>query len=1521
MSLSIATTVQYPLSFEQQRLWFVNQLNPGTSAYNAPCAARIAGPLRMPVLKKALGDIVGRHEVLRTRIEAEDGQPIQVVSAPLPVEPEVIDLRADVDRETRAIGLLMEQTARPFDLAVGPLFRVVVFQMAEDDHILLIAIHHLISDAWSAQVLMRDFVALYEAAAVGKEPDLPALKVQYGEYCEWQHRWLKTKAAERMSSYWKEYLRGDLPDVALRPDRSPDKRAEIGAAACSAALSLGVVKALRTISLRQRCTLPIVLLGSINLLLSRLTGLNDIIVGTAVAKRTRVEVENLIGLFVNVIAIRTELSGNPTFSEAAARTRDAAFGAYAHQELPFDAVVDSLRPAESSPDLPLFTILFNYLNIPAASPGGRDAVLGITPIRLPQTEFHYPLGFDVEEHGDTVRLQLLYQTALFSPERVQCLLDQWACLLEQIAGEPDRPIAEYSLVTPSARAVLPESDAALPVSPRERVAQAVLRHAAQTPAAPALRYENRTWTYGELANHSTAIAMRLTGSGVRAGDVVAIVGEKSYGLVATIIGTFLSGAATVLVDAQTPAARRRELYRLAAPRCSLRVTTEAAEPWSDEGATLGLVSAQGDLINWRAGCAPPESARVVQDDAAYIVFTSGSTGVSKGVIGRHGGLSHFVAWERDTFGIGAGDCCPQLASLAVDVIYREIFVALASGALLSIPPQLAESSPDGMLAWLDETRATVIHTVPSILQNWLTEVPSGVSLSALRRLFLVGEPLAGGLVRRWRSRFPQGQIVNLYGATETNLAKCYYVVPAEPEPGIQPAGSALPETMVLVCSPAGRLCGIGEPGEVVFRSGHLSAGYIHATAQENSRFGEMTYRTGDLGMYLPDGRLQLLGRMDRQVKINGVRVNPDETAAVLSAHPAVVGCYVHVLDGPDGAKRLVAYVMRVNQEGSNAAELRSHLTAKLPPACVPSHFVFVERLPLNEGGKIDASALPEFEDSDAAGLPARTSLVSPTQELLLDIWRRLLTRDVIGIDDSFFELGGNSLLATRIVSQVRKVFNIQIPLAAIFITPTVRGVAAEVDRELYAGASRAPALIRRRGAGGSGPLSHAQQGLWFLDQLTPGVAAYNVSTAARVNGPLNVSILEGAVSELVSRHEILRTRFVLDGAEPVQIVENSSAVPVRTADLRDRSAADRATELERVSIEESESAFDLSQGPLLRLKLARMAEDEHVLFVTMHHIVSDGWSIGVLVSELTILYNAYSQGRRSPLPELDLQYVDYSLWQREWLRGEALEEHLSYWREQLLEVPELNLPAYRTRPAHGASPAGNVTAVFSGELSEAITRLSRAENVTPFMTTLAAFLAILSRATGQTDMVVGAPVAGRNRAELEPLIGLFVNTLVLRTDLSGNPSFRELLRRVRKTTLDAYSHQELPFDTLVQHLEPERRLDANPLFSVMFQLDHVAPIVQSVQALSVQPMQFAPRTAKLDLLMMIKAEQGSYEATLQYRCDMFSEPTMRRMLDQFRTVLERAAENPAASILACSQAAPTELDRNQFEFARTLLSN
>jgi amino acid adenylation domain-containing protein len=1249
------------------------------------------------------------------------------------------------------------------------------------------------------------------------------------------------------------------------------------------------------LSKREGATLFMTLLAAFLTLLYRHTGQDDIVVGSPIAGRNRRETEELIGFFINTLALRTDLSGEPTFTELLGRVRETAVGAYAHQDLPFEKLVEELQPERDLNRNPFFQTMFQFQN------SSRFALelhgLRVKSLEVATETAKFDLMLAALEENDHLTLVMEYSTDLFAAETIGRMLQQLSTLLESIAANPNERISRLPLMTEIERdQLLNEWNATEAGFPRDRCLHQVFEErVAQAGEMIALIFGNDRVTFDELNARANQLAHYLKRSGVGAETRVAICLERSPQMITTLLAIMKAGGVYVPLEANFP--QQRMSFIVEDSQAEVIVTSEKLH------ALLPACSARVVLLDRQAGLIAAESKEnptnhIMAENAAHVIYTSGSTGKPKGVVSSHRASLNRFAWMWHEYPFSAEEVCCQKTSLSfVDSIW-EIFGPLLHGVPLAIIPDEVVKNPLPFVRSLEENRVTRLVLVPSLLRVLLERDDLARRLYSLKYCVCSGETLPAELATAFRQLLPNTRLINLYGSSEVAADVTCYEVDA-PILSAVPIGRPIANTRVYVLDQNFEPAAIGVPGEVFVGGEGLARGYLDKPDLTADRFmpdrfanepGLRLFRTGDRGRYLADGNIEYLGRRDHQVKIRGFRIELGEIEAALSDHPQVQETVVVAAADERGERFLAAYVVLAEPKPT-ANDLRGHLQRRLPDYMTPSLFVVLEALPLTASGKVDRLALPK-PDRGQSGLNAIFQEPrNPTEQLLAEVWAATLGCERISIHDDFFSLGGHSLLLARIASRIHDVFGVELPLRTLFAGPTVAEMSMQIEsaRSGRSAATDDPIVPVLRS--GRLPLSYAQERLWFFDQIEAGSAAYNIPRAFRLRGSLDVTALKCSLNVIVARHEVLRCRFLTKDGQPELLIDDAKPLELR---MRHATGAN-PEQLQQLIREETSRPFDLGQDHLLRLTLWRVDETDHLLALTMHHIISDGWSVGVFLRELVTLYNAFISGDTPALPDLPVQYLDYAAWQRRGTNAPhgQLQQQFEFWRRQLAGVAEvIDLPADRPRPPVRSFQGAKQAVSISRETSAGLLALCRAERVTLFMALLGAFQVLLSSLNGQEEIVVGSPTAGRNRRETESLIGYFVNTLVMRTDLSHDPGFREVLTRVRRVALDAYANQDVPFAKLVEELRPARTLSHNPLFQAWFVLQNAPGERSQWQDLEATAVAVESATTRHDLQLTLWEEGDVIEGAFTYSTDLFDADTVARISEQFTRLLELAVTDP-----------------------------
>ncbi|HEV7509099.1 MAG TPA: amino acid adenylation domain-containing protein [Thermoanaerobaculia bacterium] len=1940
-----------PLSFAQQRLWFLDRLAPDNPFYNMYGAVRLTGVLDLDALRGAFREIVRRQEALRTTFQPGEHGPVQVIAPAPSFEVPLVDLEglAEDLRRRELARLSGDEARRPFNLARGPLVRAALLRIAAQEHTLLVNLHHIISDGWSMGILFHELASLYGAFSLGAPSPLPELPIQYADFAVWQREWLSGERLAAELDYWRRQLAG-IPESLEMPFDHPRPAAESFRGATETfALPVELARALSALTRRRGATQSMTLLAGFTALLGRFAGCEDVAVGMAIANRTRREVEGLIGFFVNTLVLRTDLSGTPGFAQLVGRVRETSLASYAHQDLPFERLVEELQPERSLSRNPLVQVMFGYQNFPRAEAEVRGLTLSLPEEgKVAGGTAKFDLSLFLFEDGDHLTGALEYNREIFEAATMLRLLRCFENLLAAAVADPEAPVAFLPLLDAAERHQLAceWNDSASDWPSTSSFQELFLEHVRRAPDAPAVIAGTASLSYADLNGRADGLARALRHRGAGPGSFVGLCVERSAQAVVALVAILKTGAAYVPLDPDYPAER----LALMMEDCDLRllVVDDTARTRLPQGLLAGR-----ETVTPEDFFRLPEEGGVMAEGGqggealSHIIYTSGSTGRPKGVALSHRAVVRLVR-ETDYVHLGPGDRVAQVSSLNFDPSTYEIWGALLNGATLVVIPRDTVLSPPGFAAALSEHRINNMVLTSALFAQMAREEPD--AFAGLRELFVGGETVDPAAARRVLAGRPPQRLLNLYGPAENTTYSSWYPIRSVPE-GSLPIGSPVANTTLHVVDRWLQPVPLGVVGELAIGGQGLAWGYWRRPELTAERFvpdfagpaGSRLYRTGDLVRRRADGILEILGRIDHQVKIRGFRIELGEIEARLAEHPVVRQAVVLAREDVPGDKRLAAYVVqnpayetaesgeqteqvsqwgeifddlyreeapeadptfniigwnstytglplpasemeewlddtirgiaaleprrvleigcgtgmilfriaprceaytgidvsgralrsiesqlgrvglsdgrvrllrkpaheldglaadsvdtvvlnsvaqyfpsadylaevveravelvrpggavflgdlrslpllaafhtalelfqadpatplsRLRQkvharhmdenelaidpafftalrerlpklgrieihlkrgrahneltgfryqavlrvgtgreepardgvldwrrerltlaalrrrlaeeapqvvrlrnipnarvaedtaavrllqeapegietaadlrrraaeaalgavepqdlrdlakdlpyevelswadqgadgsfeatirtssglgegpkarassaqgnalggEGPLAAaslaayannplqgrfarrivpELRAFLEARLPAYMMPSAFVLLDALPITPNGKIDRRRLPAPGGSPESG----RSLVAArnaTEERLLAIWKELLGVERIGVEDDFFALGGHSLLATQAISRVRQAFGVELPLRTFFAAPSVASVAAEISRlRLGGGEADVPPIVPVP-RDGRLPLSFAQERLWFLDRLEARTLAYNEAAAFRLEGPLDIAAFRGALDEILLRHESLRTAFPEVDGEAVQVIRPAAPFEIPEVDLRALPQALHGEEVHRLALSQALRPFSLAHGPLVRGLLMRLGGNDHAVLFSFHHIIFDGWSVGVFVRELSALYRARIAGVPASLPPLAIQYADFAAWQRGWLQGEVLERQVAWWRGQLTGAAVLELPTDRPRPILAQAPSGLLHPLLQPSLTEPLRAFSRGHGATLFMTLLAGFQALLHRHTGQTDISVGTPSANRNHGDVEKLIGFFVNMLVMRTDLSGDPGFGDLVDRVRQTALGTYDHQSVPFAKLVEELRPERDLRHTPLFQVSFQVLNVPQSPLELPGITLHPLSFAARSAKFDLDLALTDAADRLAGVLDYNADLFDATTMERFLAHFRQLLTGAVENPAQRLSDLPLLTPGERSQIEIEWNDTATS-
>ncbi|HLG64756.1 MAG TPA: condensation domain-containing protein, partial [Ktedonosporobacter sp.] len=1499
---------ELPLSFAQQRLWFLDQFEPQNPSSIASSRIYLTGPLQVAALYQSLRTLEQRHEILRTNILTIEGRPCQRIAACPRTRLPLIDLSAlPAQQQEQQVLLLSQQEALlPFSLAAGPLLRYSLLRLHPQRHLFLFSIHHILFDGWSRAIFWRELACCYEAALSQQPADLPPLPWQYADFALWQRRWLQGPVLQDLLAYWLTHLAQAPAVLDLPTDHPRPALQRFRGAMVHSTLSCSLSQALQALSQREGVTLFMTLLTGFVLVLARWSGQDDLIVGTPIANRTRNDIADLIGFFVNTLPLRIHLHGNPTLRQLLARVRDVALQGYAHQELPYEKLIEELAPQRDASRQALVQVAFVYQNVPAVQVS-QMAQVRCESWPQPTQTAKFDLSLSVSETEQGLSVLLEYNSDLFEPTTAQRMLQQLQRVWQQMTRDLQGRVSAVSLLSEQERALL-LGQGRLREPVREVGLQQELEGWAQRqPDAIALVQGEHQLSYGELNRRANQLGQYLRERGLPPEGRVGVCLPRSLELVIALLAILKAGGVYVPLDPSYPSERVSWLVRDA--RLSLLLTQRryAANIDSRE-VDIICVDAEKDLIACQDIKNPVN--HMMADSLLYIDCHDENADELQGAMHTYRGLQTSLHSLQQHYSLNETDRVLTMPASFRTSIWEYLWPLLSGACLVVFQPE-GDQHPDHLMQYLAPALISVLSTTPSLLSALLENHNTCIS-ECVRQIICIARELP----TKFREQIPPHLSAKLQRAYEpAGIApgSIFFAYVRTDQERLVSTSRFMTDAQVYLLDGYPQLVPIGIPGRLYIGERDLGRGYLHRpdiTAERyipdpfSQKRGARLYQTDEVARYLPDGTLEFLGSVHEYVWVGNFHVKLGWIETALLRHPHISS--VVVLAGKDdaGNQRLNAYFTSEPERKVTKEELRRYLQGKLPDYMIPTSFIPLAFLPVTSEGKIEYHKLPMLELNEIGGAYGYVAPRTPLERLLGAIWEDVLKVKRVGIFDNFFALGGHSLLATQIISRIMEALAAEVSqedfelegllVSTLFENPTIASLAEHIAvyQQQTQQHLQVP-VLRPVPRSGPMPLSFAQQRLWFLDQLVPNHPFYNIHSPVRIRGPLQVAALQRSLEAIVHRHEALRTTFMVVDGLPMQVIAPASPLLLPTMDLSQLPEAQREVTLLQLAHQEVQQPFHLADGPLFRVTLLRLSKEEYVLLMTMHHIISDGWSMGIIWQELSTLYEAFSSGNSSPLSPLPLQYADVVVWQRQWLDEGALKAQLEYWKRQLTDaLPVLDLPTDHPRPAVQTFRGAVVPFALSESLTTRLKILSQREGATLFMVLLATFQVLLYRYTGQEDISVGSPIANRTRTEFEHIVGFFANTLVLRTDLSGNPSFRELLSCVRNVALGAYAHQDLPFEKLVEELQPERDLSRNPLFQVMFALQNAPQGDLELTGLSTTSLKIANETTMFDLDLFMWEGTHGLRGTLRYSTDLFDNSTIIRLLKHFETLLESIVATP-----------------------------
>ncbi|MCD9461245.1 non-ribosomal peptide synthetase, partial [Marinibactrum halimedae] len=1539
----------FPLSYAQERLWFIDQFEQGQAGYNIPMAVSLHGKLDIAHLEQAFQLIIHRHENLRTIFPSQNGRATQVVVAQSNFTLECVDLSDcsdDILRREDAKQRCQAEAVTPFDLATGPLLRVKLLKLTPHEHVLMLTMHHIISDGWSSGVMMNEFSQIMQCLQAGREPALAPLPIQYLDYSVWQRKLLDEEGLlTKQLAYWQDKLAGvpELFEVATDYPRPVTQSVEGGSHTFR--LEAKLAEQLKTLSEQQDSTLFMTLLAVFTTLLYRYSGQDDICLGSPIANRQYGETEGLIGMFVNTLALRNQVSGEASFSAFLQQVKTTCLEAYEHQDTPFEKIVEALPLQRNLGVSPLFQIMFVLQNNRSERLVFDDANTTISPYPLENTVSKFDLTLSLAETDSGLQGSLAYRKALYKPQTIARMAQHFETLCQAIVNNPDNTISDLQFVsTAETQQLLSDFNQAQDETNHHQdlcIHTLFSEQAKATPDKTALVYQNQKMSYQTLQEKSQTLALYLQSLGVRCDRLVGLCTERSPDMMVGLLGILQAGAAYLPLDPGTP--NERLAYMAQDSQVSIILTQQKhmAQLQDLVSSNVRIIALDEDWLNIATNVTVLETRQVSlrndvkPDNLAYVIYTSGSTGKPKGVMIEHRMLVDYAFSVNQKMALDQCETFASLSTFSADLGNTTIYVPIMFGKTIHLICSDEVNEPARFRELLNKHPIDCMKVTPSHFEMFRgTETEIAVPEKVL---IFAGEPLTQKIVATVNQLKPECRVFNNYGPTETTIAKLSTTQLIASELDCIPLGKPLDNTQVYILDQFNHPVPVGVPGELHIAGRGLARGYLNRPDLSAEKFvanpfmpGTRMYKTGDQVRWLEDGNIEYLGRVDTQVKIRGFRIETGEIESKLNAHPQVKDSVV-VAQGQDSNKRLVAFYVTPEdllsvEEPPSGEGLKAWLRQSLPSYMVPVAFKRLDSIPLTPNRKVDRQRLERQEVSVKSG----KTYIAPrnqTEAQLLAIWADLLDLkpEKIGVNDNFFELGGHSLLATRLISKVRAQFTVDIPVKVLFEHASIAGFAAQIIKTER---DRTPAItpVKRTDENGQNkkdfPLSYAQERLWFIDQFEQGQAGYNIPMAISLHGKLDIAHLEQAFQLIIHRHENLRTIFPSQNGRATQVVVAQPNFTLEFVDLSDCSDDIlRREDAKQRCQAEATTPFDLATGPLLRVKLLKLTPHEHVLMLTMHHIISDGWSSGVMMNEFSQIMQCLQAGREPALAPLPIQYLDYSVWQRQLLDEEGLlTKQLAYWQDKLAGVPELfEVATDYPRPVTQSVEGDSHTFRLEAKLAEQLKTLSEQQDSTLFMILLAVFNVLLYRYSGQDDICLGSPIANRQYGETEGLIGMFVNTLALRNQVSGEMSFTAFLQQVKTTCLEAYEHQDTPFEKIVEALPLQRNLGVNPLFQIMFVLQNNRSerLVFDDADTTISPYPLENTVSKFDLTLSLAETDSGLQGSLTYRTSLYKASTIERLAGHFMALCQSVVVSPTKALSAFQFMGEAERHRFLKDFNHT----
>ena len=1518
-----------PLSFAQERLWFINELGQGDQ-YHIPNLSLISGKLDMDAFEKAMNKIVERHENLRTCFRKEDDQPYQFIYDEYKVTFERKEFKGVNPDDPEVTKTVNEFTTRPFDMENGPLLRAILITLQDDQHVLGLCMHHIISDGWSMGVLTKELVALYDAYRNSQEAVLPELKIQYADYAIWQKETYTPEVLEEELDHWAEHLLG-YEDLAMPTDFNRPRELSGRGNTIAGLLDREVAKELKQYCINNGSTVFSGLLAGVCAVINIYSRQQDICIGTPVANRNQSEIEPLIGFFVNTVINRIKLSDNETFATLQDKTKNELFRSQQHQDIPFEKVVERVQPPRDLSRTPLFQLMVNYLNVSGAV-GKAEGNADTTTERF-QTDYKsskFDLNFTFQESpNENIGFSLEYSEDLYTEETIKRILADLERVFSLFLENPDKPITAYELNAVTKALETSESESYVGWVPTLQTIQSKLADVTEVVGNRiAVRDERKEITYDELKTKSDQLALYLHQNGIKKDDLVALSMGRSVEMIISVVAILKTGAAYFSIDPSYPVERKNQILKDSNAKILISEKDSVGEIAGNYGGLIILMDSADDLqkVEQTAGVliSPMDPSGL-----SYVIYTSGSTGKPKGVLQTHRTIVNLIEYQNKEYGhfLSEPKEVSQFASASFDVSVQEIFFTLLSGYTLNIVPEEVKYSTEKMLDFIEEKAIQIAYLPTAYLEYFSREFVQSASRSIfdkLERIIVAGEALKiNEVIRKFFTKHPHTRLENQYGPSETHVVTAY-TLPESPETWAElpSIGKPIDKIEALILNESMKPVPVGAVGELYFGGEGIARAYLNNQSLTDEKFIEnplskgTIYRTGDLARWGSDGNIQFLGRADSQVKVRGFRIELGEIETALNSSQLVKSAAV-ITKELEGSTHLFAFVSLNNAENGNNAEsvLKSHIKALLPDYMIPSAIQLIDEIPLNINGKVDRKLLAQKEVSFHSSAEYKAP-VGEVEQSLTEIWKDLLKVEKVGVSDNFFELGGHSLLATQVMSRINRKFKVSVELKELFNAPTIRQLAALISNEDIV---TDQVELKRYERPEFIPLSFAQERLWYINELGQG-HQYHMPEIAEIRGVFNKEAFVKSIDYIVQRHENLRTVFGEEDGKAYQNILDSIEVPLIHRDLIDRdNKLDFANHLVKEFVN---THFDLKEGPLLRALIVELEADRFIIGLCMHHIISDGWSLKVLLKELNICYQAFMQGEIPSLPEMQIQYADYALWQKEKYGDGKLEEALNYWKEHLAGYEDLAMPTDYARPRQISGRGKNVTVAFSDEVSKKLEEYSKQSGITTFSALLTGVFALLNTYTRQEDLCIGMPAANRTEEQLEELIGFFVNTLINRVQIDAKGTFAQLQETVNTELINSQNYQDVPFEKIVEAVKPERDMSRTPIFQAMAsfvkpEYQQSVPTEESRETANkeeISQINLGYDISKFELNFVFTERNGRFYTTLEYNTDLFKPETIDRLIQSLQLIVNAMITTPEMKLCEVEllREEDTDLVLNQF---------